>query len=105
MDHPVLVSPEVAAVQVAEREPDAGMNRGVIRAVLTLNWWVISGNLLTSGRMHVGEVGPRDRFVAKHIRSDRLAGARDDQAITLLFNCETHLRSTAIGCVQRRNDE
>src|SRR5262249_22407709 len=73
MLHGPFVPPEVDPAQIAERQPDARMHRGVVGRVLSLHGRQIASDLETARRADVGEVGPQDGRVLIDVRRERSA--------------------------------
>jgi hypothetical protein len=65
--------PEVGAVDVAERKPNAWVKGVVVGQVLPRDWRMISSDLDSTRCMNVGEVRSRDAFVNVAVDSEWLA--------------------------------
>jgi hypothetical protein len=69
--------PGVRTVQVAESQPDAGMDIRMVRQVL-LARRVRAGDLHAAGRMHIAEVRARNVCLCEPILADRASTVGDD---------------------------
>ncbi|MFO0954652.1 MAG: hypothetical protein U0835_26510 [Isosphaeraceae bacterium] len=86
LDKPVvpddtLVPPEVGAGEVAERQPEAGVHRGVVDGVLPFHGREAPGDLHTLRGPNVGEVGPPDRRVVPGVGGEGFPVDFDEQML------------------------
>ena len=65
-----FVAPEILAADVAEREPDAGMHRGVVHGINSGHGRMCASDLDAVRRVDVREVGAEDVGVGKDEMGD-----------------------------------
>jgi hypothetical protein len=74
------IAPKIGAVEIAERQPDTRMHRGVVVRI-TLLWRMIASHLQAARSFDVGKVGAEDLIIAKDISCHRLLVHRDHELI------------------------
>lgn len=103
-----FIAPEVQPVDVAEREPDAWVERIVVREIMTRNGWVVARYLNTIERADMREVRPQGGFILIAIHCDGHAIDHDGNASVALDEVYLRIRLSccdgASACHEHRHD-
>ena len=93
--NPALVSPEVDSIDVAERQPEARVHRGVVGRIGPLHRREAARHGNRAGSVELGEVGAEHRLVAKYVGGQRISTELDLEPVPGAH--ERHFGSIVVG--------